>query len=106
MFSCAIIGMFFGKVNNFITTYPVTGDNLVEKITYQNEKVFINKTQFFGSLPQIAWDFYIGGYQPAQKWLKDRKGRKLKNEDIEHYQKMIVALVETKKTMEEIIKYE
>ncbi|MBU1895706.1 N-6 DNA methylase, partial [Patescibacteria group bacterium] len=51
-------------VNNLITTYPVVGDNLVEKITYQEEKVFINKTQYFGGVPQSAWDFYIGGYQP------------------------------------------
>ncbi|MFH0773932.1 MAG: type ISP restriction/modification enzyme [bacterium] len=43
--------------------------------------------------------FYIVGYQPAQKWLKDRKGRTLTNTDIEHYQKMIVALSETERIM-------
>lgn len=48
------------------------------------------------------WNFYIGGYQPAQKWLKDRKGRVLTNADIEHYQKIIVVLVETDKIMKEI----
>lgn len=92
------------KVNNFITTYPEAGDNLVEKIIYQNGQVFINKTQYFGGVPQSAWDFYIGGYQPAQKWLKDRKGRKLTNAVIEHYQKIIVVLVETGKIMKEIEK--
>ncbi|OGH87669.1 MAG: hypothetical protein A3J93_03890 [Candidatus Magasanikbacteria bacterium RIFOXYC2_FULL_42_28] len=90
------------KVNSFITTYPVVGDNMVEKIIYENEKVFINKTQYFGGVPKLAWDFYIGGYQPAQKWLKDRKGRKLTNADIEHYQKIIVVLVETGRIMGEI----
>ena len=90
------------KVNNFITTYPVAGDNLMEKINYQNEKVFINKTQYFGGVPQSAWDFYIGGYQPAQKWLKDRKGRQLTNTDIEHYQKIIVVLTETGRVIGEI----
>jgi hypothetical protein len=47
-------------------------------------------------------DFYIGGYQPAQKWLKDRKDRALDFEDILHYQKIIVALTETNRIMQEI----
>jgi len=90
------------KVNQFITTYPVAGSNIVEKPNYKDGKMFINKSQYFGSVPEVAWNFYIGGYQPAQKWLKDRKGRELTNEDIEHYQKMIVALVETDRIMREI----
>ena len=90
------------KVNEFITTYPVTGSNVVEKVSYEDGKVFINKEQYFGKVPEIAWNFYIGGYQPAQKWLKDRKGRVLTNADIEHYQKIIVALAETDRIMKEI----
>ncbi len=90
------------KVNQFITTYSVAGSNIVEKPDYKNGKVFINKDQYFGNVPESAWNFYIGGYQPAQKWLKDRKGHTLTNEDIEHYQKMIVALVETSRIMKEI----
>ncbi len=92
------------KVNKFITTYPIEGTDTVEKITYKNENVFINSEQYFGKVPEIAWNFYIGGYQPAQKWLKDRKGRTLTNEDIEHYQKIIVALTETDRIMKEIDK--
>ncbi|MBN2031433.1 N-6 DNA methylase [bacterium] len=92
------------KVNQFITTFPVTGSDVVEKVTYENGNVFINKDQYFGKVPETAWNFYIGGYQPAQKWLKDRKGRKLTNKDIEHYQKIIVALVETDRIMKEIDK--
>lgn len=53
-------------------------------------------------VPESVRDFYIGGYQPAQKWLKDRKGRALANADIEHYQKMIVALSETGRIMKDI----
>lgn len=68
------------------------------------EKVYINKEQYFGNVSDVAWNFYIGGYQPAQKWLKDRKGRTLTNSDIEHYQKIIVALVETDRIMKEIDK--
>ncbi len=69
-------------------------------------KVYINETQYFNNVPEVAWNFYIGGYQPAQKWLKDRKGRKLEFEDILHYQKIIVALTETDRLMKEIDKIE
>ena len=65
-------------------------------------KVYINETQYFNNVPEVAWNFYIGGYQPAQKWLKDRKGRKLEFEDIIHYQKIIVAITETDRLMKEI----
>jgi predicted helicase len=108
------------KVNKFITTYPVSGSDTVEKLVYKDGpstgstsspqassgkgNVYINKDQCFGNVPESAWNFYIGGYQPAQKWLKDRKGRTLTNADIEHYQKIIVALVETERIMREIDK--
>jgi predicted helicase len=90
------------KVNQFITTYPIAGSDTVEKLAYKNGKVFINTEQYFGNVPEVAWNFYIGGYQPVQKWLKDRKGRALTNTDIEHYQKMIVTLAETNRIMKEI----
>ena len=90
------------KVNQFITTYPIAGLDTIEKLAYKDGKIFINKDQYFGNVPELAWNFYIGGYQPAQKWLKDRKGRTLTNSDIEHYQKIIVALVETGRIMKEI----
>ena len=64
----------------------------------------INDTQYFDNVPLAAWNFYIDGYQPAQKWLKDRKSRTLNYEDIRHYQKMIVALNETGEVMGEIDK--
>ncbi len=89
------------RVNKLITTYPEVGDDVVEKVKYENGNVYINEKQYFGNAPEIAWNFYIGGYQPAQKWLKDRKGRTLSNEDIEHYQKIIVILVETERLMRE-----
>jgi len=89
-------------VENFITQYPVDGDNVVDRPIFKNNRVYINKTQYFAHVPQVAWEFYIGGYQPAQKWLKDRKGRQLEFEDILHYQKIIVALSETDRLMKEI----
>ena len=91
-------------VEKYITQYPVDGSNVVTKPKYQDGKVYINDTQYFDNVPQIAWNFYIGGYQPAQKWLKDRKDRKLEFDDILHYQKIIVALSETDRLMKEIDK--
>ena len=92
------------KVNKFITTYPLLGSNEVEKIKFENGKVYVNKEQYFGEVHKVAWEFYIGGYQPAQKWLKDRKKRTLTNSDIEHYQKIIVALSETERIMKAVDK--
>jgi hypothetical protein len=92
------------EVEKFITQYPVDGNNKVEKIKYEDKKVFINETQYFDNVPPVAWEFYIGGYQPAQKWLKDRKGRELTFDDILHYQKIIVALTETDQIMKKIDK--
>lgn len=93
-------------VEKYITQYPEDGDNIVTKPKYQDGKVYINDTQYFDSVPETAWNFYIGGYQPAQKWLKDRKERKLEFDDILHYQKIIVALSETDRLMKEIDKIE
>lgn len=101
-------------VEKFKTKYPIDSDNVVDKPRFTpNPKdkagmgsVFINNSQYFANVPETAWNFYIGGYQPAQKWLKDRKGRKLEFDDIQHYQKMIVALTETGRLMGEIDKVE
>lgn len=90
------------KVSEYITQYPIDGTNTVGKVSYENGKVRINETQYFDNVPETAWNFYIGGYQPAQKWLKDRKERTLDYEDIFHYQKIIVALTETDRLMKEI----
>jgi predicted helicase len=83
--------------------YPVAGNNVIEKPQYIGNKVYINDTQYFDHVPSEAWSFYIGGYQPAQKWLKDRKGRELDYEDIRHYQKIIRVLKEMGEVMKEII---
>lgn len=96
-------------MEKYITQYPIDGDNVVGKIKYETNhspalqgRVYINETQYFDNVPEKAWNFYIGGYQPAQKWLKDRKDRTLEFDDILHYQKIIVALSETDRLMREI----
>jgi predicted helicase len=89
-------------VENYITKYPIDGDNLVCKPIYRDRKVYINDMQYFDNVSDLAWSFHIGGYQPAQKWLMDRKDHKLEFDDILHYQKIIVALSETDKIMKKI----
>lgn len=100
-------------LENYGTKYPKDGDNIVsrkltktsigyEPISKTQGRVWINELQYFENVPLMAWEFFIGGYQPAQKWLKDRKDRKLSNEDILHYQKIIVALTETGRIIKQI----
>ena len=81
---------------------PNAGKITVNKIRYTDEKVFVNDDFYFDDVPKIVWEFYIGGYQPAQKWLKDRKGSVLEADDIRHYRKIVLALTKTAKIMEEI----
>lgn len=92
------------ELNIFITKYPISGSNKVEKVTYDenNKRVCINKEQYFEGVPAEVWNFHIGGYQVCQKWLKDRKDRNLSYEDITHYQKIVVALKETIRLMAKI----
>ena len=82
--------------------FSTRGTNLVEKIRYaapataeEPGRVYINATQHFEGVAPETWAFTIGGYQPAQKWLKDRKGRTLSFDEIEHYQRICAALAET-----------
>lgn len=108
--------------------YPVDGDNLVVKpqfVTQDNThdamdchvvpprndenngglwQVYINSTQYIANVPAVAREFYVGGYQPAQKRLKDRKDQTLTYDDIIHYQKIIVSLSQTARVMQQIDK--
>ena len=83
-------------------TFPENGSNIITKFTYNDGKVWINDSQYFDNVSELAWNFYIGGYQPAQKWIKDRKGRTLTFDDINHYGKIITVLNETDRIMKEI----
>ncbi|WP_317127981.1 type ISP restriction/modification enzyme [Gelidibacter gilvus] len=105
------------KVEDFITTYPKDGNNVITTKVAKKDwelfdeakglgRIWINDEQYFDNIPLTAWEFYIGGYQPAQKWLKDRQERTLEFDDILHYQKIIVALSETDRLMKEIDKIE
>jgi predicted helicase len=97
------------KFGQITTRFPIPGDYMVEKIDYtsptnapEQSRVWINKTQYFEGVPPEVWEFHIGGYQVCQKWLKDRKGRKLEFNDIKHYQLMVATLAETIQLMGQI----
>ena len=79
--------------------FPIAGDNLVEKIDYQDNKIYINKTQYFDHVTPELWAFHIGGYKVCQKWLKDRKGRQLSYDDCNHYLTILAALEHTQTLM-------
>ncbi|HPG29229.1 MAG TPA: N-6 DNA methylase [bacterium] len=101
------------KLKKFITAYPKNGDNVITRSIRQSDfemtdlkkrlgRIWINDYQYFEGIPFNAWNYFIGGYQPAQKWLKDRRGKALTVEEIFYYQKIISALFETEKIINEI----
>ncbi|MDD5723119.1 MAG: hypothetical protein PHY29_05185 [Syntrophales bacterium] len=96
------------KQGKKITGYPVAGGSSVETVRYTEPqadikgRVWINTTQYFEGVPKEVWEFHVGGYQVCNKWLKDRKGRKLTYDDLTHYQQIVSALSETIKLMDSI----
>ena len=101
------------KLENFATTTIGAGEFEIEKVSYSDETVWIDKanTRGFKGVQEEVWNFHIGGYQVCHKWLKDRQakggknprpGRVLTDGDIVHYQKIVTALSETIRIMAEI----
>ena len=96
------------KLDNLITQFVENGGGKEVAIgtankAYTNNKVTINKKgDGFTGVPEAVWNFHVGGYQVCHKWLKDRKKRTLSQEDIQHYQRIVVALQETIKLMNKI----
>ena len=105
------------KLRGFITTYTGPENPEVARVGWSHGTVWLDAGQTsareghratkpgsigFRGVPEEAWDFHIGGYQVCHKWLKDRKGRTLSDEDVAHYQKIVVALNETIRVMAEI----
>ena len=105
------------KRDKFIGTYTGPKNPEVGRVGWSDGTVWLNAgktsareghratklgTIGFKRVPEQVWDFHIGGYQVSHKWLKDRKGRTLSDEDVAHYQKIVVALSETIRIMAEI----
>lgn len=96
-------------VPDVTTRFPVPGDNRVDRVRYTESPegdirgcVWINGTQYFEGIPLEVWNFHIGGYKVLEKWLKDRKGRVLSHEELEHYRKVVTVLSETMKIQAKI----
>lgn len=93
-----------GAVGEAPYVFDGEGDDVVAAgyPKFADGKVLINPHQWFEGAQDVAWSFSIGGYQPAQKWLKDRRGRALSWDDLGHYQKILKILTETDRIMKEI----
>ena len=91
-------------LDEVVATFPITDSNEVTLVRFDEPaaRVWINKSQYFEGVQSQVWSFQTGGYQVCDKWLKDRKGRRLSYEDVAHYQKVVVALRETMRLMAEI----
>lgn len=89
-----------------ITRFPIAGDNLVErgfpKYVPKTQQVRINAVQYFDCVPSDVWECVVGGYQPCERWLRDRRGRRLTYDDLTHYQRVVTALAETLRLAAEI----
>jgi len=92
------------RLDHLITSFIGARNPEVEKVSWSQQTVWIDKGQSIGfrGVPEAVWNFHIGGYQVCEKWLKDRKGRMLSDDDIAHYHKIVVALTETIRLMAEI----
>src|ERR1700730_7282806 len=102
------------KLDDFITAYTGPKNPTVGRVGWSDNTVWLDagaskkgRTAIPGSIgfhgvPEVVCNFRIGGYQVCVKWLKDRKGRTLSEDDIAHYQKIVVALAETIRLMQEI----
>ena len=88
-----------------IPKFPFTERKKVDKIIYEDGKVWINNEQYFDGVKENVWKYQIGGYQVCEKWLKDRKERTLTFEEIQTYLKIVTALSKTIKLQKEIDKH-
>lgn len=96
--------------NDLITSYPVKipkENNVVSERQFIETgggygQVWINEHQYFDKVPVGAWKLYVSGYQPLDKWLKDRQGKQLTNDEIINYQKIVLALQKQLEIMEKI----
>ncbi len=94
------------SLNVFAVKFEGEGNNKVEKVSYKDEKVHINKNQYFSPIEKNVWEYRIGGYQVLKKWLSDRKGRNLSYEEIKTYLKIVKAIEKTLRIQEKLLQWE
>jgi predicted helicase len=84
------------ELNKPISKFSGAGNNQITKRPeYEDERVYINNTQYFTNVKEEVWTYQIGGYQVCEKWLKDRKDRELSPEEIQIYCKIVTAIDKT-----------
>jgi len=66
----------------------------------ETQRIYINKDYYFEGVEPEVWEYQIGGYQVMDKYLKDRKGRKM--DDPRHYIHIATAIAKTIEIQEEI----
>lgn len=93
---------FMEQSDGTLPAYPIAGDNSIERIVYQQGRVYINAAQYFDNVSLDVWAYHVGGYQLCHKWCKDRKGRTLSSADIQHYRRIIATIAETIAVIEQI----
>lgn len=84
------------------TKFEIPGDRQVNKIEYRDNRVYINDAQYFDGISKETWEFMIGGYKVLEKWLKERKGRKLTSEEIEYFVKIVGIILQSLEIMKRI----
>ena len=92
------------KLGRPIAKCEGSGDLRVVKVSYdpKKEQVHISPEKYFAGVPPEVWEYHIGGYQVAEKWLKDRKGRMLSSEEVATYVNVVTAISETIRIQESL----
>lgn len=89
-----------------VAKYFGKGDNIVKKLEFNDEKIWINESNYFSPVSEIIYNKKIGLYQVCHKWLKDRKGKELTLDEVQTYCKIVTALektIEIQKQIDEVI---
>jgi len=91
------------RLNTLVSKFQGEGENdVIEEIIFRPEesRIYINSEKYFDNVTPQVWDYQVGGYRVLQKYLKDRKGRKM--DDFVHYSQIISALNYTIEIQQEI----
>jgi len=91
-------------MNDLGVVYLGEGDDVVKQPQWRDGAVWINPEKRFQGIAEEEWKYYIGGYQPLQKWLQYREGRQLSSDDVIHYERMAYAVRQTLWLMQQIDK--
>jgi len=85
------------EIDQPIAKFQGKGEDRVQKLKYDEKEkyVYVNQGQYFEGVTEEVWQYQIGGYQVCNKWLKDRKGRRLSLDDIKYYCKIVTSLERT-----------